>query len=64
MLRAWLSVAALASVTWTVKFDVPVPVGVPLISPVVLFKLRPSGRLPLAILQVNGPVPSLTVNVW
>lgn len=39
----------LLSLTWTVKFDVPVPVGVPPIVPEV--NVRPAGREPLVILQ-------------
>jgi hypothetical protein len=41
----------------TVKLDVPVAVGVPVIAPVVAFKLKPVGNLPLAIAQVIGVVP-------
>ena len=32
----------------TVKFDVPLVLGVPAIAPVLEFRLRPAGRLPLA----------------
>jgi hypothetical protein len=44
-------------VAMTVKFDVPAVVGVPVIAPVFTFKLRPAGRLPLAIAHVIGVVP-------
>jgi len=41
----------------TVKLNVFATVGVPEINPVVEFKLKPVGRLPLAIDQVIGAVP-------
>jgi hypothetical protein len=34
-----------------------VVVGVPLSIPVLLFRLRPAGRLPLVMEKVCGPVP-------
>ena len=42
------------SVTATVKLVVPTngPVGFPVMAPVVAFKLKPAGRLPLEIVQV------------
>ena len=42
------------SVTVTVKFVVPVkvPLGVPEMAPVAVFKLKPSGRLPVVTAQV------------
>ena len=40
--------AALASVTFTVKLTLPLgPVGVPVMAPLELFKVRPAGRLPV-----------------
>ena len=61
----WLCVAVsrLASVTCTVKLDVPVPVGVPLISPLELFSVSPAGNEPVLIDQVYGPAPPLAVRV-
>ena len=50
-------------VALTVKLDVPIVVGVPVIAPDVSFKLKPAGRLPLAIDQVIGVVP-VAVNLW
>jgi len=41
----------------TEKFCVPAVVGVPDISPVDVFKLKPAGRLPLSKAQVIGAVP-------
>ncbi len=40
------------SVTLAVKFDVPDAVGVPVIAPVLVFKLKPAGRLPVLTLHV------------
>jgi hypothetical protein len=37
------------SVTSTVNFAIPLPVGVPEIAPVLLFSVNPAGRLPMAI---------------
>jgi len=34
------------SVAWTVKFDVPLPVGVPLMTPVDGLSVRPAGSAP------------------
>ena len=50
-------------VALTVKVELPAAVGVPLILPVSLFRLRPAGRLPLSMLHVMGAVPS-AVRVW
>ena len=61
--RALVAVAPLASVTWAVKLEVPVAVGVPLITPVEEFKDRPAGRLPTVTAHVNGEVPPLTERV-
>ena len=41
-----------ASVTVTVKLDVPLELGVPVIRPVPPFRLSPAGRLPAVIDQV------------
>ena len=47
----------------TVKLNVPVAVGIPVIAPVVSFKFRPVGNVPLAIAQVIGVVP-VALNLW
>ena len=47
----------------TVNLAVPSAVGVPLISPESLFRLRPAGRLPLSMLHVIGTVP-VAIRVW
>ena len=53
--------ALLESVTLTVKVDVPVPVGVPLIAPVLPFKFKPAGRVPEARVYVSAPAPPFSV---
>jgi hypothetical protein len=62
ILVASVAVWLLASVTWTVKLDRPVAVGVPLRFPSAL-RLIPGGRLPLLTDQVNGAVPPDSVSV-
>ena len=47
------------SVTVAVKLLVPVAVGVPEISPEVVLRLRPAGKLPLVMDQVYGEEPPL-----
>lgn len=54
---SFVSLPALFSAL-TVKLAVPAAVGVPLISPVVSFSVRPSGRAPPLMLHVMGSVPS------
>ena len=44
-------------VALTVKSNVPIVVGIPVIAPVVSFKFSPVGSVPLAIDQVIGVVP-------
>ena len=51
-----------ASVTLTVKFEVPVLVGVPEMVPDIL-RVRFAGRDPAETLQANGGVPPVAVNV-
>jgi len=62
MLSAFVAVRLLASVTWTVKLEVPAVVGVPEIAPAEL-KLNPAGRLPEEIDQVYGAVPPVAPSV-
>jgi len=49
-----------ASVTWTVNFEVPKTVGVPVISAellvLVVKKVKPGGMRPEVTVQVNVPV--------
>jgi hypothetical protein len=63
ILNACSSNAEFVSVTRTVKLNVPATVGVPLITPVLLFKLRPAGNDPTVIDQLNGAVPPLAASV-
>jgi hypothetical protein len=59
---------ALESVTETVKVKlggvVVVDVGVPVISPVVVFKVKPVGSEPEETLQAKGGVPPVTDRIW
>ena len=48
------------SLTCTVKLLVPVPVGVPEITPVLAFSDKPVGKEPEVIDHVYGVVPPLT----
>jgi hypothetical protein len=59
-----LAVVLFASVTWTVKLDVPAVVGVPEITPVEAARLNPAGRLPVVINHVYGVWPPVAVSVW
>jgi len=56
MLRAFVLFPA-EFVALTEKLNVPIVVGVPEISPVVSFKLRPAGSVRLEIDQVMGVEP-------
>lgn len=56
-------VAEAASVTVAVKLAVPVPVGVPEITPVEAFKPKPAGSKPAVIDQLYGVVPPAAANV-
>lgn len=53
------------SVTVTVKMIVPTagPVGLPVIEPVLEFKLSPTGRLPVVIDQLKGEMPPAACSV-
>lgn len=46
-----------ASVTFASKYHVPPPVGVPVIAPVLVLRLRPLGSAPIGRDQVNGGLP-------
>jgi hypothetical protein len=62
--NAWSSKKDFASVARTVKLAVSAVVGVPLLIPVLLARLKPTGKLPVTIDQVRGAVPPLATNVW
>jgi len=49
MLRACVAVWKLVSLTCTVKLLLPMPVGVPEITPVLGARVNPAGRLPEVI---------------
>jgi len=61
--RVWLAVMPVASVTWKVSDPLLTPVGVPVIAPVLLFKLNPAGNVPEVMVHLYGPVPPDTLNV-
>ena len=42
---------------WTVKLVTPAAIGVPLNTPVTLFKIRPAGGAPVVTLQVLAGLP-------
>src|SRR5215469_4982238 len=62
MLSALVTLCAPA-VTRTVKFDVPVAVGLPEITPEFAFNVRPAGSVPFVIAHVYGGVPPLAASV-
>jgi hypothetical protein len=53
----------LESVTVTVKLEVPVAVGVPVIAPVLPFRCSPAGNDPL-LEYVSAPAPPVSAIVW
>ena len=61
-LSVTVAVSELASLTRTVKLLVPVPVGVPEITPVPGARANPAGKVPEMIDQVYGGVPPMTAN--
>src|SRR3989304_3409264 len=64
MERARVAVAPFASVTCTVKFDVPAVVGVPLITPVAVLRASPVGSGPTDTAQLYGVLPPAATTVW
>jgi hypothetical protein len=50
------------STTFAVKLKAPGVVGVPVMAPVAGFRVRPGGRLPAVIENVNGACPPVVVN--
>ncbi len=63
MLRPCMSVAFELSLTCTVKFAVPLAVGVPLMAPLAESD-RPAGSAPGPLDHVYPPVPPLADSVW
>ena len=66
MLRFAVLERLAASVTFTVKGKLPTMVGVPLITAVLEFKVRPGGKLPDEMLHVYTPVPPVAdkMTLW
>jgi len=58
-----LPVFGVPSVALTVNVAVPVPVGVPWMTPVEGFSRRPAGSEPSVTLQVYEPVPPVAASV-
>ena len=54
-------VASLPSVAVIVKLDVPAVVGVPLNTPVPVFRANPDGKLPTVTTNVYVPEPPVTL---
>jgi hypothetical protein len=63
MVSDLVAVSALASVTLTVKVLVPVPAGVPEITPVVEASANPAGKVPEVTDQLYGVVPPVAASV-
>jgi hypothetical protein len=61
---AAVAVLLALSVTFAVKFEAPVAVGVPVIAPVEVTRDSPAGRLPVAIAQVYGLAPPVAASIW
>ena len=60
---AWLAVIPAASATWKVTGLLLAPVGMPVIAPVLAFKLNPAGSVPEVTVQVYGLVPPDSLKV-
>jgi len=56
ILKAFVTLLSI-SAALTVKLKVPAVVGVPEMSPVASFILKPPGKLPAEIFQVIGVIP-------
>lgn len=57
--NVFVAKAPAMSVTFSVKVNVPTFVGLPEITPVLVFRVRPGGRAPAVLLYVNGVEPAL-----
>ena len=58
-----VAIVPFESVTFTVKLNVPMVVGVPEISPVAAFKVSPGGNEPFVIEKVYGGTPPIATAV-
>jgi len=63
MLSGWVAVLPFASVTFTVKENVPEAKGVPEITPEEAVKIKPAGSEPLLMLHEYGVVPPVACSV-
>jgi hypothetical protein len=54
--------APAASITWTVKFEGPAVVGVPVIAPLAPVRVRPAGSAPEVMDHVSGVVPPVAAS--
>ncbi len=63
-LKSFSEYKALEPVTLILKLNVFATVGVPLISPVLLLRLKPGGKLPDVMDQLYGVVPPVACRVW
>src|SRR3972149_10235715 len=61
---ALVATAPFASVTCTVKFEVPAVSGVPLITPLPPFRLNPDGNVPAITDQLYDVLPPQAESVW
>ncbi len=57
----WICCGVPVSATFTVKYEVPVAVGVPEMPPV-LVRVKPEGNDPVSRLQVRVPVPPVAAS--
>ena len=63
MVTFWVALGRVALAAWTTKLKLPVAVGVPERTPLLPFRVRPVGGVPLVMLQVIGVVP-VAVKLW
>ena len=49
---------------WIVKFETPVPFGVPVIAPLAALSDKPAGSDPAVSEYVYGPVPPVALTPW
>ena len=63
-LKSFSEYRALEPVTRARKLYVLAVVGVPLITPVLLLRLNPAGKLPDTTDQLYGVVPPVACRVW
>src|SRR5258708_20063523 len=62
--NALLALTDALSVTCTVKLNIPVLLGLPVIAPVAGLRLKPGGRAPVVAIPVSVQVPPPPLTVW